>query len=276
MIILDIPEILKKRGITPNPDADQHFMIDKAALEKIICAAEITPDETVLEIGAGIGNLTKLLAKKAKKVYAIEKDFALSGALNEETAGLENVEIIIADALKIKLPQFDKLVSNLPYQICEALMKKLSFTNFKSAVVCVPETFAKAICAKEGKKEYTKLSFVTQAFFDAEIVGKVAKESFYPKPRTKSAILKLTMKTHLEFGDYLVQELLRENDKKLKNALREAIIFASHNAGGNSGTKRAARNLIATWKLPDAVLEQEVAELKLAELLAISDRARNL
>ncbi len=145
MIILKTTEILEKCRIAPNPDADQHFMIDEKILKKIVSSAKIKSDDVVLEIGAGIGNLTKLLAKKAGKVYAIEKDESLSIALKEETREFGNVELIFGDALKTVTPPYNKLVSNLPYQICEALLQKLTPTEFKLAVICVPQKSAEKI-----------------------------------------------------------------------------------------------------------------------------------
>ena len=225
MIFLKTPEILEKYSITPNPDADQHFMIDEKMLKKIVSAAKIKKDETVLEIGAGIGNLTKLLAKKAQKVYAIEKDIALSSTLKKETAEFSNVEIIIGDALKSFIPPYDKLVSNLPYQICEALLQRLVLANFKLAVVCVPEKFAERILAKSEDKNYSILSIKAQAFFDIKLIADVPRGCFIPVPRVDSKVISIAPKKKPGFFDYFLQEFFREDDKIAKNAIREALIF---------------------------------------------------
>lgn len=285
----NLAEILKKHGIAPNPDCDQHFMIDEKLLKKIVSSAKIAPDDAVLEIGAGIGNLTKLIAKKAKKVYAVEKDALLEAALREEMREFQNVEIIIADILSVdfrEFPKFDKIVSNLPYQICEALVSKLIFARFDCAVFCVPESFAETVCANnehghenendknnENGAYFSKLSIVSQAFFKPEIIFEAPKECFYPKPRTKSVLLKLVSKKPADFRGYFLQELLRQNGKKLKNALREAVIFAGKNSGGfvqaPKATKRAARQFVASCGFEPQLLEKMVAELSFADLRAI-------
>lgn len=266
MIPLKSLEILKKYKITPNPAVDQHFMVDEMVLKKIVSAAKIKRTDVVLEIGAGIGNLTILLAEKAKKVYAVEKDATLYSALKSETNGFSNIEIITADALQIKLPRFDKLVSNLPYQICEAFLQKLFFLDFKSALLCVPASFAGKLRAKEGEPDFSKLSIIAQAFFDMEIIEAVAKPGFYPEPRTESVLIKLHPKRHPVFSDYFLQEVFRQRDRKLKNALREALIFASKNSGKEFCTKRAARAIIGSWKISSALLDKRAAELHTVEI----------
>jgi len=96
---------------------DQHFLIDAGYLDRIVAAADLSSEDTVLEIGAGIGNLTERLARKAKKVLAIELDPALVAVLHDRFDAVENIEIIPGDALKLDFPDFDKAVSNLPYSM---------------------------------------------------------------------------------------------------------------------------------------------------------------
>lgn len=292
-VLLQILEILEKYGIAPNPDRDQHFMIDEKMLKKMVSAAKIKPDETVLEIGAGIGNLTKLLAKKAKKVYAIEKDAALSGALKEETAEFDNVEIVIADALKImetsfpsfsgtsrlktELPQFDKIVSNLPYQICEALLQKLALIEFKLAVVCVPEKFAERISAKAGGRNFSVLSIKSQAFFEIKQIADVSRECFMPHPRVDSKIVRLTPRKKPGFQGFFLQEFFREYDKITKNALREALIFASEKSGAKDAfTKRSAKEIVEKMKMAPEILEKRVFSLNENEISSVIEHMKKI
>ncbi len=275
MIILKTLEILEKYSVTPNPDTDQHFMTDEKMLKKIASAAKIKSDEVVLEIGAGIGNLTKLLAKKAKKVYAIEKDYALSEALCGETKEFDNVEIIIADALKTKLPEFDKLVSNLPYQICEALLQKLTLIEFKLAVVCVPKKFAERITASRGDKNFSVLSIKSQAFFDIKLIAEVPRESFMPVPRVDSRIVQIMPKKKLEASGFFMQEFLREYDKIAKNAIREALIYAASKSKGML-TKRSAKDIIKKMGLSEETLQKRVFTLDENEISLIGEKVRKI
>ncbi|MBU4246133.1 MAG: 16S rRNA (adenine(1518)-N(6)/adenine(1519)-N(6))-dimethyltransferase RsmA [Nanoarchaeota archaeon] len=270
MIFLKTTDILEKYGIAPNPDADQHFMIDEKMLKKIVSAAKLKKGDVVLEIGAGVGNLTKLLAEKAKKVYAIEKDNALSSTLKKETAEFGNIEIIIADALKVKLPQFDKLVSNLPYQICEALLQRLIFTDFALAVICVPEKFAERILAKSNDKNYSILSIKSQIFFDIKLIAEVPRNCFFPVPRVNSKVVSIAPKKKPGFFGYFLQEFLREDDKIAKNAMREAVIFASKRTGAKEIlTKRSAKEIVEKLKLVPETLEKRVSSLNRNDVSSI-------
>ncbi len=273
MIFMNVEKIVEKYGITPNPDADQHFMIDKKMLKKIVSAAKLKKEDVVIEIGAGIGNLTKLLAKKAKKVYAIEKDVRFEQILQNELCDFLNVEIIIGDALKAKFPHFDKLVSNLPYQICEALVQKLALVEFKLAVVCVPKKFAERICAKAGDKNFSVLSIKSQAFFKIEQIAGAPSECFMPVPRVDSKIVRLTPRKKLDFFGYFLQEFLRENDKITKNAIRESLIFASENSVTNNKlTKRSAKEIVEKIKIPPEILEKRVFSLNEHEISSVIEQ----
>ena len=270
MIFLKTADTLEKYGIAPNPDADQHFMIDEKMLKKVFSAAKLKKGEVVLEIGAGVGNLTKLLAKKAQKVYAIEKDTALSGALKEELAEFKNVEIIIGDALKVFIPPYDKLVSNLPYQICEALLQKLTTTKFKLAVVCIPEKFAGRLLAKKTDKNYSLLTIKAQAFFDIKLIADVPRASFMPVPRVDSKIVSLAPRKKPGFPGFFLQEFLREDDKITKNAIREALIFASENSvTKNKLTKRSAKELVEKMKIAPEILDKRVFSLNENEISSV-------
>lgn len=272
---MDIQKILKKYGISPNPDQDQHFMTDEKMLKKIVSAAKIKSDEIVLEIGAGIGNLTKLLAEKAEKVYAIEKDIALFSTLKKEAAEFSNVEIIIGDALKTDIPKFDKLVSNLPYQICEALVQKLALTEFKLAVICVPEKFAGRILAESGDKNFSVLSIKSQAFFDIKIIAEVPHSCFNPVPRVDSKIVLIAPKKNPKASCLFMQEFLREYDKITKNAIREALIYAA-SKGKNALTKRGAKSVVSKMKIPEDILQKRVFSLDENGISLIGDEVKKI
>ena len=119
---------------------DQHFMIDKELLQRIVEAADIKKTDTILEIGPGTGNLTELLLEKAKHVYCIEKDTALVKQLQEKFKG-KNITIICDDAIKVKFPEYNKCVSNLPYTICEPLLWKCTRIKYDCLVFVVPRKF---------------------------------------------------------------------------------------------------------------------------------------
>jgi 16S rRNA (adenine1518-N6/adenine1519-N6)-dimethyltransferase len=240
---------------------DQHFLIDKRILKRILELAELNKKETVLEIGAGKGNLTKLLAKKAKKVCAIEKDESLFNELKKLN---KNIKPILGDALKIEFPRFDKIISNIPYSISEPLIQKLLYHNFKLGVLLVSEKFSRILT---GKKR-TKLSLISETFFEVEPCDLVSPENFKPKPKVYSRIIILKPKKP-SLKDAIFQEFIKQRDKKAKNALREAIIKASSKFG-RKVTKREARKIIGDFKIDKKVQNLNLKELeKIKSLIKI-------
>ncbi len=240
-------------------ELDQHFVIDRKVLLRIVELAKIQKDEVILEIGAGTGNLTKLLVKKAKKLYAIEKDKNLFSELKKISN--KNLKLIPGDALKVQFPDFDKLVANLPYSISEPLIQRLIYEDFKLAVLLLPENFVKII---SGEKR-TKLTEITKTFFELKLDRDVKPESFSPKPRVFSRIIVLIPKKPRNEKELIFMEFLKQTDKKAKNALREAIIKGG-NKSGKEITKKEAKKFLRNFKI-----DKKVARLNLRELEKIKE-----
>src|SRR3989338_10697618 len=120
---------------------DQHFMIDEELLQRIVSAADLKKTDTILEIGPGTGNLTKLLLGKGKSLTLVEKDKVLLQKLKEDLKGEKNITFIQADATQHKLPEFNKCVSNLPYTICEPLLWRFTRYKFETLVLVLPNKF---------------------------------------------------------------------------------------------------------------------------------------
>jgi len=236
---------------------DQHFVINEKVLRRILELAGLNKEEVVLEIGAGKGNLTKLLSEKAKKVYAIEMDEVLFSELKKLN---KNVVPILGNALKINFPEFDKIVSNIPYSISEPLIQKLLHYNFKLGVLLVSEKFGNKLI---GRKR-TKLSLIAEAFFEIEPRDLVAPENFEPKPKVFSRIIVLKPKKS-DLRELVFREFVKQRDKKVKNALREAIIKANMTLGKRV-TKREARAIIG-----DFGMDKKVQNLNLKELEIIKE-----
>ena len=234
---------------------DQHFVIDEDVLLRVAELAEIQKKDILLEIGAGTGNLTKLLLKKAKFVHAVEKDEDLLPEL--EKLSCPNIRITIANALKIKFPKFDKLVANLPYSISEPLMQKLVYEDFKLAVLLLPEKFVKTIF---GDKT-TKLTLIVKAFFEITPDKKINPESFSPQPKVYSRIIILKPKTPANMEEAIFMDFLKQRDKKAGNALREAVIKGGDKFGKEI-TKKEAKEYLKDFKI-----EKKVAMLSMEEVI---------
>ena len=138
----------------------------------------MTKNDTVLEIGPGIGTLTIKLAEEAKKVIAIEQDTAIFNILSErlENEGIDNVELINGDAVKVDFPPFNKIVSNLPYQISSPITFKFLNHDFDLAVLMYQKEFAERMNGKVGTKEYSRLSAMLYFKAKVDFLTHVSKE----------------------------------------------------------------------------------------------------
>ncbi len=213
--------------IKKNKKIGQCFLKDKNIVSKIIDSANINKNDTILEIGLGEGILTKELSKLSKKVYVIELDKKLEIYADEILSNYKNVEIIWDDALKVNLHNlnYNKVVANLPYQISSPITFKLIDRNFDLAVLMYQYEFAKRMVAKENTVEYGRLSVMVQYFCDVELLFKVPKTVFSPKPKVDSAVVRLTPKKNaypiknMDFFKNMVKAIFQHKNKSIKKGL---------------------------------------------------------
>lgn len=204
----------------------QHFLIDRTILGRIARYAELKASDIVLEIGPGTGFLTEFLASKAGQVYAIEVDPDLAAGLKGR---FPNVEIVRGDALNIDLPAYNKIISNLPYQISTKITLRLLPRHFDLAVLMYQKEFAMKMVAGPGAPDYGRLSVITAHYASAEIVEYVPRTAFMPEPHVDSAIVRLRPRHNCmgvddDFFMRLVTTLFGNRRKKTKHALAAAGI----------------------------------------------------
>ena len=194
--------VLQKYNFVFQKKFGQNFLIDTHVLDKIIRAAEIGPDDCVLEIGPGIGTMTQYLACAAGKVVAVEIDRALIPILEDTLDGYENVKIINDDVLKVDIARLAeeenggkpiKVVANLPYYITTPIIMGL-FENHvpvKSITVMVQKEVADRMQTGPGSKDYGALSLAVQYYAKPYIVANVPPNCFMPRPKVGSAVIRL-------------------------------------------------------------------------------------
>ncbi len=194
----NIPSLLKRYNIHPKKSLGQNFLVDSGALHKIIVAANITQNDRVLEIGAGLGNLTESLAQKAKFVVAVELDGRLLKPLQETLSGKANVRIVPGDMLKLNPADLMDgsgylVVANIPYYITSALIRHLLETSCKPVrlVLTIQSEVALRICATPNDMSLLALS--VQVYGAPIITGKIPAEAFYPSPNVDSAIVRVDL-----------------------------------------------------------------------------------
>ena len=219
--------ILNQNGIKLNKNLGQNYLIDKNKRDQIINFGNINENDVILEIGTGIGTLTIELAKKAKKVISIEQDKnicdILAKRLKEEK--IDNVELLNEDALNIEFPKFNKIISNLPYQISSPITFKFLEYDFDLAILMYQKEFADRMNGEVGTKNYSRLSAMLHFKCDVKKLTDVSSESFIPKPKIDSTVVKLTPKKNkISLEDFKIyskftKALFQHRNKKIRNAL---------------------------------------------------------
>ncbi len=223
----------------PKKQLGQNFLVNPEVLNIILEASELTDSDTVIEIGAGLGYLTNALARRAKRVTAVEVDKLLYKALAAQFSTDPRVQILNADILKLELnallsddtgtvPPTFKVIANLPYSITTPILWKLLAhqEQIHSCVLMMQKEVAERIVAGPGGKDYGALTIGVAYHAESKLVATLSPENFYPSPKVDSALLKLTMrespKVNVENEELffkIVRVGFRTRRKMLKNAL---------------------------------------------------------
>ena len=272
-------DIINRYNFTIRKKYGQNFLTDQNILDRIIDAAQLTKEDAVLEIGPGIGTLTGELAGRAGKVAAVEIDTELIPILKETLDGVENVDIINKDILKLDLRSYIadnfgdrpvKVVANLPYYITTPIIMKLMEGGypFKSITVMVQKEVAERMCAGPGSKEYGALSLAVRYYSNPVIITQVPPECFIPRPKVSSAVIRLDILKDrgVKVRD---EELLLKLIRASFNQRRKTLVNAIANFNGLSFGKEEIREAIEKTGLRADIRGEA---LTLEEFAALADR----
>jgi 16S rRNA (adenine1518-N6/adenine1519-N6)-dimethyltransferase len=240
----------------------QNFLVDKAAIEKFIQAAGIETGDTILEIGPGPGNLTQELAKKAKRIVAIEKDREMIEILKNTLLEFKNVEVIQGDARNIRPETLMlgkdsyKVAANIPFYLTAYLIRQLLETKSrpKDITLVIQKEVAQRICAKPP--DMNLLAVCVQFYGKPKIISYISKNSFWPSPKVDSAIIKIIPQA----------PLIKE----------PTLFFKIVKAGFSHPRKQILNNLANGLKLDKEIVKQWLAGNKIkpeqrAETLEVND-----
>jgi len=235
--ISQVKDLLRRNQLKADKHLGQHFLVDRGILKSIAAAANLTSDDTVIEVGPGTGLLTHELSLLAGKVIAVELDTRMVALLSEELADATNVTVVHGDILQLPPPsllnnhgadatQPYKVVANLPYYITSPVLRHflLSSAVPSTMVVMVQEEVGRSIAARPG--DMSLLSVMIQAFAEPRVVKKVSARSFHPPPKVDSMVLKLDVipqppvprERSAEFTEFVAAGF-RAPRKQLRNSL---------------------------------------------------------
>ncbi len=236
---LNARAILRRYGIRPNPRLGQNFLIDSGALGKVIAAAGFAGDEIVLEVGAGLGALTRQLAREVRQVIAVEFDRRLIPVLEQMVKNLGNVQLIAGDILSLDLEKLIseqpyRVVANIPYNITSVLIRRLmeSPRPAERVVLTVQREVAERIIAKPGAMNLLAIS--VQLYGEPYVAARIPARAFYPKPKVDSAVLRVDVHPEPKVSRVLIPRLFwlaragfGQKRKQLRNALAGGLNVAS-------------------------------------------------
>jgi 16S rRNA (adenine1518-N6/adenine1519-N6)-dimethyltransferase len=257
---MNIKEIIEKYKIKPDLVKDQHFLCNEKIIKEIVKELKVNDNDIILEIGPGFGAITREIPD-CKKIIAIEIDGNLAKILKKEIKK-NNLKIIDENALKIiDEIKFTKLISALPYSICEPLFYNLFTLKFETAVLIVPISFYEKM-----KEKSNKLGLFADAFLKIKEIMKIGRDNFFPVPKVDSVALRITKKK----DNFLLREFYLQRDKRVKNAI--ISIFIKY----LSKTKRESKSLLKELALNQELENRLFATVSYQELYKLESILRPL
>jgi len=256
----DIRDTLDSYGLHPNKRLGQNFLIDKNIINIIVEAIDAGKDDTILEVGPGLGVLTDEMVQKAKHVTAVEKDRGLIPHLNKYFSEKDNFVLINSDIMDIPpseiLDGISKFVSNLPYSCGTRILLDfvLSDKAPEEIVVMVQLEVGERIIADTNTDNYGLLSLLTGVKYDSQIIKIVSPNCFWPRPDVRSAVVKLVKKENpllsqneIETFRMLTKTAFSQRRKKLSNCLKKMVTTDIIEKAGIPATLRPAEVSLEQW-----------------------------
>jgi 16S rRNA (adenine1518-N6/adenine1519-N6)-dimethyltransferase len=267
---LELAKFLSQNSLRPDHALGQNFLVDEKILAKILAAGELRKSDEVVEVGAGLGVLTKQLAIKVRKVTALEIDRKIFPTLQKNLADCKNVELHNIDIRHFSPPKKNfKLVANIPYYLTSPILRKFFIESSppELTVLLVQKEVAEKICAT---KKLSVLALEVRIFGEPEIVAVVPSSSFLPPPKVESAILKISLKKnpivpHVDLADFfkIVHAGFRAPRKKIRGSF----------SAGFPGKKEVAQKILEIAKID---LDLRPEDLQISDWQKILDASREV
>ena len=244
--------IMKKYGIKANKSLGQNFLVNSEVVDSIVDSSEISKEDMIIEIGPGLGTLTKYLLEKAGKVLCIELDTRMIKILEDRFENYENFEVINQDVLKVNLNEIIKenkkdgkiknvkIVANLPYYITTPIIMKLleEKLDIQSITVMIQKEVADRLIETPGGKDTGAITYSVYYYCESEKIMEVPNSSFIPEPEVTSEVIKMILRNEpaVELENpkvmfMIIKSAFMQRRKTLLNALTNTKVFLSKNEG---------------------------------------------
>ncbi|WAW15033.1 16S rRNA (adenine(1518)-N(6)/adenine(1519)-N(6))-dimethyltransferase RsmA [Peptostreptococcus equinus] len=265
-------EVVNKHGFRFSKSLGQNFLIDDNIIDKIVEGANAGKNDKIIEVGPGIGTLTRALASKSEKVLVVEIDKSLIPILEDTLSDFDNIKVVNEDIIKADVKTLIdqnldggpvKLVANLPYYITTPIIMRFleESINVSDIVVMVQKEVAERMNAKPGKKDFGALSVAVQYYCDTEIVAKVPRHLFVPQPNVDSIVIALRVRPEKKY--------------KVDN---EELFFKAVKAAFGQRRKTLLNSLTSMGildksKISEVLLESNIDEKRRGETLSLEEFA---
>ena len=277
-ILQETKFIMKKYNIKANKNLGQNFLVSSDAINQIVNSGEIEKDDLIIEIGPGLGTLTKELLERAKKVICVELDNKMVEILNERFSLYGNLEILNQDILKTDLKEIIKkeknqnnikdvkIIANLPYYITTPIIMKLleEKLDLKSITVMIQKEVAERLIATPGEKNTGAITYTVYYYAEAKKIAEVPNTSFIPEPEVTSEVIRLDIRKNppvetkdTEMMFKIIKNAFMQRRKTLLNSLTNTKIFKNK----EEGTK-----ILKTLNLNENIRAEELTLKKFAEI----------
>ncbi len=251
-ILEETKNIMRRYNIRANKSLGQNFLINSEVVENIINSSEISKEDMIIEIGPGLGTLTKYLLEKAGKVLCIELDSKMIKILQDRFSNYQNFEIINEDVLKVDLNKIIKtnkenekiknvkIVANLPYYITTPIIMKLleEKLDIESITVMIQKEVADRLIETPGGKNTGAITYTVYYYCESEKVMEVPNSSFIPEPEVTSEVIKMTLRNkpavdieNTKVMFMIIKSAFMQRRKTLLNALTNTKVFMSKQEG---------------------------------------------
>ncbi len=270
-------KIMRTNGVFAKKMFGQNFLIDDNILQNIVYSANVSDEDTIIEIGPGLGNLTHYILEKGAKVIAFEIDTDMINILNERFGECEKLQIVNKDILKVDMEEYlkdknVKIIANLPYYITSPIIFKLLEyrKNIQSITIMIQKEVADRINAKPHSKDYGILTINTNYVADVKKMFNVPNTSFVPAPNVTSAVIQITpnesKEKELGIDD---DEVFKELVKKAFAARRKKLTNSLQTAGLRDVSKQDIENMIQQVGLKLTCRAEEVSIEQYAKMANI-------